>query len=154
VAVVTSNLPMIFPVMRRWGGPIVNSVRSLGSSAKSAGSSNSTGKPYALEARHPRHGKGPRSVNPITDFTFSESEERICNDTAPLPMGGITKMVDVKVEEERRSRSLALDEEMAFGGSRVYDPGYALPKRSGEMHRLAPASRGDKRGSFNFIMKS
>ncbi|KAK0643835.1 hypothetical protein B0T16DRAFT_392298 [Cercophora newfieldiana] len=81
VAVVTSNLPMIFPLVNRWGKPLIGSIRTLGSTAgKVTGMSRSNDpKPgaFRLEDKNSRRGMGPRSVNPITEFTLSGSEEHI-----------------------------------------------------------------------------
>jgi hypothetical protein len=81
VAVITSNLPMIFPLVNRWGKPLLGSIRTLGSTAgKMSGMSRSYDpKPVAfrLEDKNPRREQGPRSVHPITEFTLSGSEEHI-----------------------------------------------------------------------------
>ncbi|OAA65565.1 hypothetical protein SPI_02352 [Niveomyces insectorum RCEF 264] len=92
VAVVTSNLPMVFPLVRRWGGPFVRSLRdgvslSRGSRAPGSGIKVGTGRSgqsggggagvFVLEDKNPRRGMGPRSVNPLPNMTLSESEERI-----------------------------------------------------------------------------
>jgi len=81
VAVVTSNLPMVFPLVHRWGKPLIGSLRTFSSTAgKFSGMSRSADpKPgaFKLEDKNPRRGMGPRSVNPITEFTMSGSEEHI-----------------------------------------------------------------------------
>ncbi|KAB5576354.1 hypothetical protein GE09DRAFT_936479, partial [Coniochaeta sp. 2T2.1] len=86
VAVTTSNLPMIFPLARRFLSPIFGSLRSLssrltpggyGTTGLSHSTKPKTGEHFKLEDKNPRRGQGPRTANPITNFTFSESEERI-----------------------------------------------------------------------------
>lgn len=151
VAVVTSNLPMIFPLVHRWGKPIIGTFRTFSSSAgKLSGMSRSLDpKPgaFRLEDKNPRRGMGPRSVNPITEFTLTGSEERIVDprnqsrsehpqgametsgsDTdleAGRSNGGILKETSVHVTEIRKSRS-----DMAFGDN-VEDIGdYYLHKQS------------------------
>ena len=83
VAVVTSNAPMIFPLIKRWGSPLFSSVRSgLASKSRSkrsggTGASRSANGMIILEDKNPRRGQGPLSVNPIPNTMFSESEEAI-----------------------------------------------------------------------------
>jgi hypothetical protein len=94
VAVITSNLPMIFPLVSRWGKPLLGSIRTLGSTAgKMSGMSRSHDpKPgaFRLENKNPRRGMGPRSVHPITEFTLSGSEEHIVNQNQQQPEAEIT----------------------------------------------------------------
>ncbi|OAT04807.1 hypothetical protein BDBG_01303 [Blastomyces gilchristii SLH14081] len=81
VAVVTTNLPMIFPLMKRW----LSSV--FGSLITSMRSSKRTGNETPKDLRNfggssgfnssNRRGRGPPTANPIPNTTFSESEERI-----------------------------------------------------------------------------
>ncbi|KAK4442079.1 hypothetical protein QBC34DRAFT_313847 [Podospora aff. communis PSN243] len=89
VAVITSNLPMIFPLVNRWGKPLLGSLRTLGSTAgKLSGMSRThDSKPgvFRLENKNPRRGMGPRSVHPITEFTLSGSEEHIVNQNQQQP---------------------------------------------------------------------
>ncbi|CAK7216060.1 hypothetical protein SBRCBS47491_002703 [Sporothrix bragantina] len=92
VAVVTSNLPMIFPLIRRYGSPFFSGLRSSMSKSKSKntggnGTGNVTGGTgrsvqgiFVLEDKNPRRGMGPRSVHPLPNMTFSESEEYIYNE--------------------------------------------------------------------------
>ncbi|KAK8102244.1 hypothetical protein PG984_015390 [Apiospora sp. TS-2023a] len=77
VAVITANLPIIFPMFRLWLAPVIRSVRkSVDSSAKSSGAQRLND--VELENRHSKRGKGPRSVNPLPSLTtFNESEERL-----------------------------------------------------------------------------
>lgn len=80
VAVVTSNLPMISPFLARLFRPIIGSLRSLSlSSSKMSKTTRSDKKPgaFRLEDKNPRRGMGPRSVNPLPDFSVNGSEEHI-----------------------------------------------------------------------------
>ncbi|KAL2015762.1 hypothetical protein VTK56DRAFT_4853 [Thermocarpiscus australiensis] len=78
VAVVTSNLPMISPLITRLLQPIIGSLRFLSwSGKKTSGLSGSAGMKFPLEDRNPRRGMGPRSVNPIPDFSVNCSDEHI-----------------------------------------------------------------------------
>ncbi|KAK0721674.1 hypothetical protein B0T26DRAFT_190617 [Lasiosphaeria miniovina] len=86
VAVVTSNLPMVFPLINRWGRPLIGSLRSFSSKAGKLSGLSRSGDPqsgaFRLQDNHQR--RGPRSVNPITDFTFNDSEERIIDHQSEL----------------------------------------------------------------------
>ncbi|KAK4234864.1 hypothetical protein C8A03DRAFT_18304 [Achaetomium macrosporum] len=82
VAVITSNLPMITPLIAHWARPIVGALQSLTSSnklSKLSGSSRSGNKrgAFVLEDKNPRRGMGPRSVNPIPVTTINGSDEHI-----------------------------------------------------------------------------
>ncbi|KAI1874532.1 hypothetical protein JX265_004740 [Neoarthrinium moseri] len=82
VAVITTNLPIVFPFFRTLLMPF------FGSLARSMRSSSA----HLSDDKKPRtdfrtfggggsgqswRGRGPRTANPITDFTFNESEERM-----------------------------------------------------------------------------
>ncbi|KAK4125692.1 hypothetical protein N657DRAFT_591410 [Parathielavia appendiculata] len=89
VAVVTSNLPMITPLITRLFRPLIGTlVRSLSAASSSSKPSSQSrsrdggNKPSAfhlLEDKNPRRGRGPRSVNPIPNFSVNGSDERICD---------------------------------------------------------------------------
>lgn len=77
---ITTNLPMIFPLLKTWLQPWLGTV--LGSSRKAyrtpSGFRTIGGGGPSREGRSRR---GPPSANPITaNMTFSESEERIVAD--------------------------------------------------------------------------
>ncbi|KAL2757019.1 hypothetical protein ACRALDRAFT_1081040 [Sodiomyces alcalophilus JCM 7366] len=83
VAVVTTNLPVIFPLVKGWVtpmiGPLVSSVRSTKkltdgtpNELRTFGGGGGSGPSW--------RGRGPRTANPITNFTFTESEERMVGD--------------------------------------------------------------------------
>ncbi|ROT39959.1 hypothetical protein SODALDRAFT_332106 [Sodiomyces alkalinus F11] len=83
VAVVTTNLPLIFPLVKSWLtpmlGPLMSSVRSTKrltdgtpNELRTFGGGGGSGPSW--------RGRGPPTANPITNFTFTESEERMVGD--------------------------------------------------------------------------
>ncbi|GJC81028.1 hypothetical protein ColLi_03866 [Colletotrichum liriopes] len=113
VAIVTTNIPMIFPLVRRWLSPIFGSITST----LSRGTNNRYGNSKRSDLPAPgsiklddvtngsssgnkKKGRQPFSQYPITEFTLSGSEEHL-NKSPPLP-GGISKNVEVRVEESKR----------------------------------------------------
>ncbi|KAL2267178.1 hypothetical protein VTJ83DRAFT_4455 [Remersonia thermophila] len=89
VAVVTSNLPMITPLIARFFRPIIGTFRSLSASHRGgltriSRSRDGHGRApaggsglFVLEDKNPRRGMGPRSVHPIPDVTMNGSDENI-----------------------------------------------------------------------------
>ena len=79
---VTSNMPIISPLIARCFRPIIGTVRFLSSAApKTSGNTPSAegkARSYAVEDKTPRRGTGPRTINPIPDFTLNGSDEHIC----------------------------------------------------------------------------
>jgi len=168
VAVVTSNIPMIFPLLSHWLRPLLGSLRSLSShAAKSSGlsrSADSGPRAFRLEDKNPRRGMGPRSVNPITNISFDGSEERIFseqNDDLPdrdgqaiasdmerergceaglgSASGGIMKETCLRITETRKtSADLILDETAVSVGD------YYLVEQS---RKTADGSKGGEQGS-------
>lgn len=77
VAVVTTNLPMVFPLVKTLLSPILGSLltsmrsinNKLDGTPKDVNTFGASG--------NSRRGRGPPTANPITNVTFSESEERI-----------------------------------------------------------------------------
>lgn len=168
VAVVTSNIPMIFPLISHWVRPLIGSLRSLSShAAKTSGlsrSADSGPKTFMLEDKNPRRGMGPRSVNPITNISFDGSEERIapehsddlaegnrqavasdmereqgCGAGEGSPSGGIMKETSVQITETRKtSADLNLEERSMNAGD------YYLVEQSRE---TAGGSNGGRQGS-------
>jgi hypothetical protein len=158
---------MIFPLLRRCFGPLFGTIRSFssrltGNYATGMSRSNGQGEHFKLEDKNPRRGQGPRTANPITNFTFSESEERIVEPDrggtqgtgadrsaagATPPEGkGIMKEVMVHVTEERKSRCGFPDEEFGSPGD------YYLTQqvRKSEDAPRKGTLRKDKRGSLGF----
>ncbi|KAI0157118.1 hypothetical protein GGR52DRAFT_577115 [Hypoxylon sp. FL1284] len=95
VAVVTTNLPMIFPLFKTWLSPLLGSLltsmrsqqkltdKELRSDLRTFGGGGGS-KP------HWRRRGGPPTANPITNITFSESEERMVDDVKMNDLKGWT----------------------------------------------------------------
>ena len=168
VAVITSNMPMIFPLFLRWGRLAVSALRSFSSAAgKASGMSRSTDpKPGAFRLEdNSRRGAGPPNVHPIPDFTMNSSEEHIVDtrtqsrgshaktmtdgrgsDTdleAGHHSGGILKQTLVHVTESRKSRNDLV------GGGGVPDIGdyylYQQSRRSADAERQNNGGGGSKK---------
>lgn len=81
VAIITSNLPMILPLVARCFRPIFGSLRTMSTSAnkpsKSSRSKDGKARAFVVEDKNPRRGMGPRSVNPIPNFSANGSEEDV-----------------------------------------------------------------------------
>jgi len=95
VAVVTTNLPMVYPLLTIIFGPCIgNFLSSMRSTNKHRDTAHGT---KSLVSYGDNTGyssaKGPRS-NPMTNVTFSESEERIV---------GIVELADMKDRSESGS---------------------------------------------------
>lgn len=87
IAIATSNLPMIFPLIKNWLTPVFGSLltsmksshlfsRSKGQRAY-ANSGAQTPGGGGSAVKQSWRGRGPPTANPIPNTTFSESEERI-----------------------------------------------------------------------------
>ncbi|KAK4112829.1 hypothetical protein N656DRAFT_77915 [Canariomyces notabilis] len=87
VAVVTTNLPMVFPLFRTWLKPLIGSsarttdklrtpdgFRSIGGGGGPGGSESRSNR------RRGPHTSSSKGVNPLTNVSFTESEERIVNE--------------------------------------------------------------------------
>ncbi|KAH6632195.1 hypothetical protein F5144DRAFT_244773 [Chaetomium tenue] len=104
VAVVTSNLPILSSLIARCFRPIIGSLPSLSSSTNRAARSSQNGdvklRGFIIENKNPRRGMGPRSVNPIPNFSGHDSEENIYtrNDEGG---GGGTASYDTDLESAR-----------------------------------------------------
>ncbi|KAK4158750.1 hypothetical protein QBC43DRAFT_382280 [Cladorrhinum sp. PSN259] len=109
VAVVTSNLPMIYPFVARWVRQIIGTIQYLLSQATGRSKKNSLGggegteQGFNLENTNPRRGMGPRSVNPLTTCTFnnSDTETHICIEDRDTAI--IIQETSVEVIEMRKS---------------------------------------------------
>lgn len=109
---VTTNLPMIFPLLKFWFKMAFGSISSLRSSQKQEGTptdfrtfggGGGNGQTW--------RGRGPPTVNPLTNVTFCESEERMMDDVRMQDLNvwreqstksNIHKQVDVEVTHESR----------------------------------------------------
>jgi len=120
VAVITTNLPMIFPLLKLWLTPLFGSaMRSSQKTYKMPTGFRTIG--GGGGESHSRNRRGPPSANPITanSTTFSESEERMVDEVkmqdlkafaAPAsdnrPPDGILVSNQVEVtHEDRNSRN-------------------------------------------------
>ncbi|KAJ5574054.1 uncharacterized protein N7459_008481 [Penicillium hispanicum] len=115
VAVITTNLPMIFHLCRSWLARIFGSV--FQSSRRTYKSPSGGFRSIGGSELPSRSRRGPPSVNPITEnMTFSESEERIVGDmkmqnlkvyTGPVgdtpASNGIVVSNQIEVTHETRS---------------------------------------------------
>jgi hypothetical protein len=110
VAVVTSNLPMISPLIARLFRPIIGSLRSLSSSSnkglRTPGSNDIPLPPgYDLDDKNPRRGMGPRSVHPIPNFSVNGSDEHLY--TCHEEESGGTASYDTDLESAQTMHSRA-----------------------------------------------
>ncbi|KAL2128958.1 hypothetical protein VTI74DRAFT_8412 [Chaetomium olivicolor] len=101
VAVVTSNMPMIVPLIARLFRPVIGTLRSTIPTAQkqSKFSDSGDGKPKAVlyEGRNPRRGMGPPSINPIPNFTtINGSDEGINIRPEERTVGTIPENVDLE----------------------------------------------------------
>jgi hypothetical protein len=88
VAVITTNLPMVFPLFRAWLKPFLGS--SARSSAKQyktpegfrsiGGGGGGGGEDSRSHGVRVTRTPGSKGANPLTNVSFTESEERIIND--------------------------------------------------------------------------
>ncbi|OLN86690.1 hypothetical protein CCHL11_03875 [Colletotrichum chlorophyti] len=94
VAVVTTNLPMIFPLIRVWLKPIwPSTLRSSRKVYQTPTGFRTIGGGGGGDSRR----TGPPSANPITaNMTFTESEERIMNDVKMYNIKGSSAAKDEK----------------------------------------------------------
>ncbi|KAJ6442879.1 triacylglycerol lipase-like protein [Purpureocillium lavendulum] len=87
VAVITTNLPMIFPLFKSWLTPLFGSALSSSQKTYQTPSGFQTIGGGGGNSRS-RKGRGPPSANPITaNMTFSESEERMVDGVKMQTLG-------------------------------------------------------------------
>ncbi|KAI1191955.1 hypothetical protein F5B17DRAFT_448370 [Nemania serpens] len=83
VAVITTNLPMVFPLISGWLKPIISSLaRSMRSGSYEKSSDGKFRRSIVtvgggVRNGQNRQGRAPRTANPLTGLTFTESEERM-----------------------------------------------------------------------------
>ncbi|KAK2003776.1 hypothetical protein LX36DRAFT_720764 [Colletotrichum falcatum] len=111
VAIVTSNVPMVFPLVRRWLSPVLGTITNT----LSRGTNNRYGNSKRSHLPGPgsiqlgdvaegsasgskKKGRPPYSQYPVTEFTVSGSEEHL--NKSPVPPGTISKNVEICVKEE------------------------------------------------------
>lgn len=116
VAVVTTNVPMIFPLLRRWLSPVLGGITSTFSRTATRNKYSNTKRsdlpqPGSIklddvaDSKNRKKGRPPFSQYPITEFTLSGSEEHLNSPQAvpPVPAsGGISKNMEITIEESRR----------------------------------------------------
>ncbi|TDZ28980.1 hypothetical protein C8035_v007300 [Colletotrichum spinosum] len=115
VAVVTTNLPMVFPLMRKWLSPVFGTIAST---ISKTGTRNRYGNSKRSELPAPgsiklddvaerKKGRAPFSQYPITEYTMTGSEEHLNKPPSPPlptppPKGGINKNVEICIKECKR----------------------------------------------------
>ncbi|KAF4831286.1 hypothetical protein CGCTS75_v005403 [Colletotrichum tropicale] len=122
VAVVTTNVPMIFPLIRRWFSPIFGTVVSTlplsntnnkyGSKGPNLPQPGSIKLDDVPDSKNRKKGRQPFSQYPITEITGTGSEEHLNQPRTipPMPMsGGISKNVEITIEESKRDSRRELD---------------------------------------------
>ncbi|KAF4913891.1 hypothetical protein CGCVW01_v010791 [Colletotrichum viniferum] len=122
VAVVTTNVPMIFPLIRRWFSPIFGTVVSTLPLSNTNNKYGSKGpnlpQPKGIklddvpDSKNRKKGRQPFSQYPITEITGTGSEEHLNQPRTIPPMptsGGISKNVEITIEESKRDSRRELD---------------------------------------------
>ncbi|KAF5516769.1 hypothetical protein CGCS363_v001848 [Colletotrichum siamense] len=122
VAVVTTNVPMIFPLIRRWFSPIFGTVVSTlplsntnnkyGSKGPNLPQPGSIKLDDVPDSKNRKKGRQPFSQYPITEITGTGSEEHLNQPRTIPPMptsGGISKNVEITIEESKRDSRRELD---------------------------------------------
>ncbi|KAL6701621.1 hypothetical protein J3F84DRAFT_355343 [Trichoderma pleuroticola] len=99
VAVVTSNLPMLVPMLKMLIGPFIGSILSSRRSTQKL--EDATPKDLVTFGGSSKswRGRGPPTANPITNITINESEEHIVQDV---------RMQDLKVWSDGHDESQQL----------------------------------------------
>ncbi|KAI0871342.1 hypothetical protein GGS24DRAFT_471824 [Hypoxylon argillaceum] len=144
VAVITTNLPMIFPLISGWIKPIIS---SLARSMRSGSYEKSTDGKFrrsiltfggGAPSGQNRQGRAPRTANPLTGLTFTESEERMLSQgqvkLQDLQAGNSTQAVTsqnngddnsdgIRKDVEIAVTSVPTDEERASPGSFAFATG-------------------------------
>ncbi|KAI2627578.1 hypothetical protein GGR54DRAFT_652420 [Hypoxylon sp. NC1633] len=152
VAVVTTNLPMVFPLIKVWLGPVFGSLMSTVRSQQKLTDKESKSDLRTFGGgshQSWRRRGGPPTANPITNITFNESEERMVDEVKMQDLKGwtdtstngsaptnnnIRKHVEVEVVSEARDdspedrrRNVVGDEENQQHGNFAFARG---PRRS------------------------
>ncbi|KAI1207526.1 uncharacterized protein F4807DRAFT_452868 [Annulohypoxylon truncatum] len=124
VAVITTNLPMVFPLIKTWLSPVFGSLLTTMRSQQKLTDKESKSdlRTFGGGSHNTwRRRGGPPTANPITNITFNESEERMVDDvkmqdlkgwtdtstngSSPAPNNNIRKHVEVEVVSEMRDES-------------------------------------------------
>ncbi|KAI8630336.1 hypothetical protein F5Y19DRAFT_429732 [Xylariaceae sp. FL1651] len=102
VAVLTTNIPMIFPLVHMVITPLFSSIkRSIRSSSydRSTDGNFRSIVTFGGGGGSGQNKRGPRTANPITEFTFSDSEERMLNQ-------GQVKLQDLSTTKQNGTATL------------------------------------------------
>ncbi|RYP34176.1 hypothetical protein DL767_004403 [Monosporascus sp. MG133] len=89
VAVITTNLPVVFPLVKSMLAPVLGSLtRSMRSFSDKelSGKLSLSFKTIGGGGKQSWRGRGPGTANPITEFTFTESEERMLSQQGHVKM--------------------------------------------------------------------
>ncbi|KAF6829305.1 hypothetical protein CMUS01_08225 [Colletotrichum musicola] len=164
VAIVTTNVPMIFPLVRRWFSPIFGTITST---FTRTGTRNKYGNAKRSDLPAPgsiklddvvdsnsrKKGRPPYSQYPITEMTLGGSEEYLNKPQPPLPAAklaqssGISKNVEIRIEETPREECRrANSSESSLERGEAY-----FTVEAGERSKPASRSksfRGSMRGAF------
>ncbi|RYP18706.1 hypothetical protein DL767_009780 [Monosporascus sp. MG133] len=120
VAVVTTNLPMVFPLLKAWLSPVLESlIMSLRSTERLDDETSDHPRTFGTGSKPSWRGRGPPSQHHITTSASGESEERVVenvkmqtlkpsSDTNVGPAGrgdnSIHKDVEVAVTYDKRNK--------------------------------------------------
>ncbi|OLN82716.1 hypothetical protein CCHL11_08758 [Colletotrichum chlorophyti] len=160
VAIVTTNIPMIFPLVRRWLTPFFGTVTatiSRGTSKNKYGNVKRSDLPApgsmkledVSDSANRKKGRAPFSQYPITEFTMTGSEEHLNKalpTTPPVPGGGINKNVEICIKESKRDASIDsnLDKGDVYFSVDTSHSGQGTPKATRNK-----SFRGSMRGAFS-----
>lgn len=142
VAVVTTNLPMIFPLVKHMLSPLLDTIAQ---SMRSSSDKRSTDRKRSIvtfgggggSSGQNWRGRGPRTANPIPQFTFSESEERILVENGQVKMQVITTIGHTKTSSPAGSEKGSND----TGNTIRKDVEFAMTVQDGGEQGLPPPSK-------------
>lgn len=143
VAVVTTNLPMIFPLVKSLLTPV------LGSLLTSMRSTNHKldATPKDIHSNQSWRGRGPPTANPITNVTFTESEERIVDEV---------HMHDLKTWSESSSGNPSRENNAGNNASNIRKcvevnvVSEQRPRRGGERREVPAEENRPSQGNYTF----
>ncbi|RYP73648.1 hypothetical protein DL771_003536 [Monosporascus sp. 5C6A] len=111
VAVVTTNLPMVFPLFKIWLSPVLGSLTMFLRSAQRLDDKTPDNiRTFGAGDNSSWRGRGPRSLHHITDLTFNESEERMVES---VKMQTLNTPSDTNVGAAPRGNNIHKDVEIA-----------------------------------------
>ncbi|RYP78899.1 hypothetical protein DL771_000284 [Monosporascus sp. 5C6A] len=136
VAVITTNLPVVFPLVKSMLTPVLGSLtrsmRSL-SDKELSGKLSLSFKTFGGGGKQSWRGRGPGTPNPITEFTFTESEERI------LSQQGHVKMQDMATNNPNSTANA----QGSNGGNIRKDVEVAVTSAPADQVNLPPQDQGN-----------